>query len=178
MRPLIFLQHFHTFGLVTHGWIGLPMLLIIRGSLPKQVKVEKNWQRPAKLRSWPLKWRCCDMVNTCSSLSALVLMSAKKKYDSIWPVTKPVPIIHHRLSGAFSALTPLVGRQEEHPACKNWVMRCQCGCLSGVKCSLFAYGPAAATAIPKPHDLLPHLNPDWFYLSDTGLARLSWKRGR
>jgi len=46
-------------------------------------------------------------------------MSAKKKYDSIWPVTKHVPIIHHRLSGAFSALTPLVGRQEEHPACKN-----------------------------------------------------------
>ena len=24
--------------------------------------------------------------------------------------------------------------------------------------------------------LLPHLNPDWFYLSVTGLARLSWKR--
>jgi len=25
---------------------------------------------------------------------------------------------------AFSALTQLVGRQEEHPACKNGVMRC------------------------------------------------------
>ena len=23
--------------------------------------------------------------------------------------------------------------------------------------------------IPKPHHLLPHLNPDWFYLSGTGL---------
>ena len=31
---------------------------------------------------------------------------------------------------------------------------------------------------PKPHHLLPHLNPDWFYLSGTGLPRLSWKRGR
>jgi len=38
--------------------------------------------------------------------------------------------------------------------------------------------------IPKPHNLLRHLNffnpflnPDWFYLSDTGLPRLSWKRG-
>ena len=29
----------------------------------------------------------------------------------------------------FSALTLLVGCQEEHPACKNWVMRCWCGCL-------------------------------------------------
>ena len=25
---------------------------------------------------------------------------------------------------------------------------------------------------------LPRLNPDWFYLSGTGLPRLSWKRGR
>jgi len=32
--------------------------------------------------------------------------------------------------------------------------------------------------IPKPHHLLPPLNPDWFYLSGTGLPRLSWKRGR
>ena len=29
-----------------------------------------------------------------------------------------------------------------------------------------------------PHHLLPHLNPDWFYLSCTGLPRLSGKRGR
>ena len=57
-------------------------------------------------------------------------------------------------------------------------MRCLCGCLSGARCTLFAYGPADATAIPKPHHLLPHLNPDWLYLSCTNLPRLSWKRGR
>ena len=51
-------------------------------------------------------------------------------------------------------------------------------CLSGVRCRLFAYGPADATAIPKPHHLLPHLNRDCFYLSGTGLPRLSWKVGR
>ena len=78
---------------------------------------------------------------------------------------------------AFSALTLLVGRQEQHPACKHWVMRCWYGYLSGARCRLFAYGPADATAIPKSHHLLPHLNPDWFYLSGTGLRRLSWKRG-
>jgi len=39
-------------------------------------------------------------------------------------------------------------------------------------------GPADATAIPKPRHLLPYLNPDWVYLSGTGLPRLSWKRGR
>ena len=32
---------------------------------------------------------------------------------------------------------------------------------------------ADATAIPKSRHLLPHLNPDWFYLSGTGLPRLS-----
>jgi len=79
---------------------------------------------------------------------------------------------------AFGALMLLVRRQEEHPGCRNWVMECWCGRLSAARCRLFAYGPANATAIPKPHHLLPHLNPDWFYLSGTGLPRLSWKRGR
>ena len=78
---------------------------------------------------------------------------------------------------AISALTLLVGRQEEHPACKNWLLTCWCGCLSGARCRLLACGPADATAIPKPHYLLPHLNPDWFYLSGTSLPRLSWIRG-
>ena len=26
----------------------------------------------------------------------------------------------------------------------------------------------------NPHHLLPHLNTDWFYVSGTGLLRLSW----
>jgi len=68
---------------------------------------------------------------------------------------------------AFSALTLLVGHQEEHPACKKidwWGV--------GARCRLLAYGPANATAITKPDHLLPHLNPDWFYLSGMGLPRL------
>ena len=46
---------------------------------------------------------------------------------------------------AFSALMLLVERQEGHPACKNRVVGCWCGCLSGARCRL-AYGPADATA--------------------------------
>ena len=45
----------------------------------------------------------------------------------------------------FSALMLLVGRQEGHPACKNWVMGCWRGYLSWARCRL-AYGPADATA--------------------------------
>ena len=81
------------------------------------------------------------------------------------------------VSIAFSALTLLVRHQEEHPAGKNCVTRCCCGYLSGARCRLFAYGPADATASQNPGHLLRHLNPDWFYLSGTGLPRLSWKRG-
>ena len=42
---------------------------------------------------------------------------------------------------------------------KNWVMGCWCGYPSGERCRLFAY---VCHCIPKPHHLLPHLNPDWF----------------
>jgi len=42
----------------------------------------------------------------------------------------------------------------------DWVSGRACGYLSGVRCRLFAYGPPDAAAIPMPHYLLPHLNPD------------------
>ena len=86
--------------------------------------------------------------------------------------------LHHAVKlSAFSAFAFSAG-WEEHPACKHWQMRCWCGYLSAATCRLFAYGPADATASQNPHHLLPHLNPDWFYISGTGLPRLSWKRGR
>jgi len=56
--------------------------------------------------------------------------------------------ILQKLQTAFSALTLLVGRPEEHPACKKWVMRCWNGYLSGVRCKWFAYGPADTSATP------------------------------
>ena len=42
-------------------------------------------------------------------------------------------------------------------------IKCWCGYLSGARCRSFACGPADATAIQKPHRLLPQLNPDWFF---------------
>jgi len=84
-------------------------------------------------------------------------------------------LIRSTESIAFSALTLLVGHQEEYPACKYWLMSCWRGYLSGARCKWFAYGPADATATPLS---LASLNPELFSLSDTGLPRLSWKRGR
>ena len=37
---------------------------------------------------------------------------------------------------AFSALKVLVGRREEHLACKNWMVGCWCGYLSGARCRM------------------------------------------
>ena len=53
--------------------------------------------------------------------------------------------------------TLLVGWQEGHPSCKNWVVGRWRGYLSGARCGP-AHGPANATAA---HCLLPQQNPDW-----------------
>jgi len=61
-------------------------------------------------------------------------------------VCTPVWAVVKLITCAFSALMLLVGRQEGHPACKNFRMvGCWHGYLSGVRCRL-AYGPADANA--------------------------------
>ena len=44
--------------------------------------------------------------------------------------------------------------------------------MSRARCRMSAYGPAGAIAIPKPHFLLCHLNPDWFYLSGASFTHV------
>ena len=78
------------------------------------------------------------------------------------------------MPSAFSAFPLLVGHQDEHLACKNRLLVCCCGYLSGARCRLFVYSPADDPVVPKP-SLLLHLNPDCFYLSGFGLPRLPGK---
>jgi len=82
----------------------------------------------------------------------------------------------HHIQYAFSALPLLVGCQEEHPACNNerWGVGVVICLQRGADCLHMVQ----LMPLPKPHHLLPYLNPDWFYLSGTGLPRLYWKRGR
>ena len=65
-----------------------------------------------------------------------------------------------------------------------WLFFCPFSFLS-FPLFLFPCGPLsnpflhlAFHCIPKPRRLLPNSSPDWFYLTGTGLRRLSWKRGR
>ena len=59
---------------------------------------------------------------------------------------------------ALSALTLLVGRQEEHPACKKLSGEVLVWLPVWSEVQMFAYGPADAAAVPKPHQLLPRLS--------------------
>ena len=110
---------------------------------------------------------CHDSTRNCSSWSHLL----STKHTTIWSlketcirqhnhssINQSIICIRSLICICLQCLRLLVGRQEGHLARKKWVMTCWCGYLSGVRCRLFAYGPADATAIPKPHQLLPHLN--------------------
>jgi len=73
-------------------------------------------------------------------------------------MSRSITVYSSSLLGAiFCALTLLVGCQEEHPACKIWVMRCLHGYQSGPRCKWFAH----LMQLP-PHQLLLHYNPEWF----------------
>jgi len=72
---------------------------------------------------------------TSANIYYTLLQQKNIKY--LWNINSP--------SNAFSALTPLVGRQEGHPACKKLSGGMLHGYLSGARCRL-AYGPADATA--------------------------------
>jgi len=76
------------------------------------------------------------------------------------------------------ALTLLVGRQEEHLACKNWEFGCWVWLSVCSEVQIVCIWSSWCHCHPKPRHLLSHLNPDWFYLSVIGLPRLTWKRGR
>jgi len=53
------------------------------------------------------------------------------------------------VTSPFSALTLLVNRQQEHPACRKILSyEVLAWYLSGVRCIWFAYGPADATGTP------------------------------
>ena len=51
------------------------------------------------------------------------------------------------------------------------LMGCLSGYLSGARCRFCIW----SSCHPKTVSSLVHLNSDWFYLSGTGLPRLSWK---
>jgi len=72
---------------------------------------------------------------------------------------------------AFIAFTLLVGRQEEHPACKKWSDEVLVWLSVWSEVQIVCIWSSLCHCISKPHHLLPHLNPGWFYLSGTGFPK-------
>ena len=81
----------------------------------------------------------------------------------------PLPLTVSCFSKIQVGFTFLVPAHLGSPGLLNGCV-CVCVCVCACAC---VCGPADSTAIPNPHNLLPYLNPDWFYLSGTGLPRLS-----
>ena len=109
----------------------------------------------------------CDWQNTlgCSDqLSSLRQQTTEYSSCSTYTTLKILKMLHvvYDYWSAFSALTLLVWHQEE-------VMRYRCSYLSEAKCILFANDPT--DAILKPRHILPHLNPDWYRLTQVVLEK-------
>ena len=72
----------------------------------------------------------------------------------------------------FSALTLLAGCQEEHPACKNSVLRCWCGCLErGADCLHMVQLMPVYPKTPSSPDSFRSILavPFWYWLTLVGL---------
>ena len=116
-------------------------------------------------------------VCTCLSVSATLMFYEHLNGHNVWFDFSFQRYILYGLLCAFSALTLLVGHQEEHLACKKiewWGVGVVICLERGADCLHIVQ---LMPLHPKTRHLLPCLNPDWFYLYGTGLPRLSWKRG-
>jgi len=94
--------------------------------------------------SWPLQLFCMCYASSVVSYCKLVciIVAAKMEICIVCVSGYYLPVLF--VVNAFSALTLLVGWQEGHPACKNRVVGCWHGYLSGARCRL-AYGPGDVT---------------------------------
>ena len=102
--------------------------------------------------------------------------SVTKLFHRGWGVEKFKEFINENVPFAFSALTLLVGHQEEHQASKKfeWWGAGVVICLQQGANDLHI---VQLMKLP-PHHLLLHQNPEWFNLSGAGFPMLSWKKGR
>jgi len=109
--------------------------------------------RVKALKETQSKWKSTTCLILSSSTVTLsrqgVLISLQRHSDT----TVLIKTNYQRriYESSFSTLALLAGHQQEHPACKNWVMRCSHGHLSAARCTLFAYGPADVTTMPSCH---------------------------
>jgi len=133
-----------------------PMNMIItRFCMKLYRRMSRTWSSHMKLTRHGVML-CCQMCRRC-------LLSGKC-------ASKPLVCIND-----YQTANVVRGRQEGHPACKNWVVRYWHGYLYGARIKWFAYGPADATVTPSS---LAAVKSRMAYLFGAGLPRLTWKNVR
>ena len=135
--------------------------------------------RHATLRSFRRSVTSCGWRTAVLALSTLVGWTIAAPTDrssthgvqSSCKVPAPVVLVPYgwlsRLSCAFNAVTLLLGRQEEHPACRKLTDEVLMWLSVWNEVRIVCIWSSWCHCIPKPHHLLLHLNPDWFYFSGT-----------
>jgi len=90
-----------------------------------------------------------SMFDDCTLIDCLDLFTREETLSGDdRPVSKVCRWIFHWFM--FYCFHAVGLASEEHPACKNCVMWCWRGYVSGMRCKWFAYGPADATATVPP----------------------------
>ena len=126
--------------------------------------VSVSTSRSRDLFSW-----CLGLEKLWGGLSLVSLVKVKRVGLVPWGL-----VLHTCLTQPVLWLCWFGIRNSIRPV-KNWVMGYWHGYVSGVWYKWFAYGPADATATPSS---LASVKSRMVYLSDAGLPRLSWKKGR
>jgi len=135
-----------------------------------------------------IDWQVC-VVSVCriwTSHQTLLLVQLWAVRQANWTIhlmflVSNMPLINFlstdRRDSCFQCFYTVGWASERASGCKDWVMRCCCGYLSGARCRLFEYGPVDASASRNPHHLLPHLNPDcllpfWYWLTQVVMEKM------
>jgi len=122
---------YHSRG-IYHRWCKLPP--------PKYagLKVQRrSWSEDLRDGSPPTGFRQSPSGGLGQSLQKLIVKQTKEQNNKL-----QCQIL---IMWLWSGSKLLVGQQEGHPTCKNWVVGCWHGYVSGSRCR-FAYGPVDATA--------------------------------
>ena len=91
----------------------------------------KDFSKVDRSAAYAARWVAKSLVRAGLCKRVLVQVLLCWTFWNIWK--------HSECKLAFSTWH-LVGHQEEHPASKNWLIRCWHDYLSGAKCKWFAYG--------------------------------------
>jgi len=161
-----------TFPFLRHGrrykgvdWLPFPLPISLDAfnismSMPS---VSRLIAQPPKIQD--MSHRCSIYIVCNVYCTDLVHQTTFQVSVSQWLFVCTLFCYKNIYSSAFSVLMLLVGRQEGHPACKNWVVGCWHGYLSEARCRP-AYGPADATATHSLASVKSRLVlPFWYWLT-------------